>query len=245
MIPSSNSFLPTQQTWTSEPAERQNNIWIVVAAYNEGSRLANTLKSIAERASIVVVDDGSRDNTFAVACGFPVWVLQHPINCGQGAALQTGIDFALSRRAEAIVTFDADGQHDPADLPKMLEPVVSGQADVTLGSRFLGATQNMPWSRRLLLKLAILFTRLTSGLTLTDTHNGFRVFSRKAAQQIRIRQPRMAHASEILDQIAKHKLRYVEVPVTVRYHASTLAKGQSSWDAFRITGHLLAGRFWR
>ena len=176
MTPSSNSFLPTQQTWTSEPAERQNNIWIVVAAYNEGSRLASTLKSVVDRASIVVVDDGSRDNTFEVACGFPVWVLQHPINCGQGAALQTGIDFALSRGAEAIVTFDADGQHDPADLPKMLEPVLSGQADVALGSRFLGGTQNMPWSRLVLLKQAILFTRLTNGLILTDTHNGFRVF---------------------------------------------------------------------
>jgi len=220
-------------------------IWIVVAAYNEGSRLGSTLKSIANHASVVVVDDGSRDNTFDVACAFPVWVLQHPINCGQGAALQTGIDFALSRGAEAIITFDADGQHDPADIPNMLQPVLSGQADVALGSRFLGSTQNMPWSRRLVLKLAILFTRLTNGLTLTDTHNGFRVFSRKAAQQIRIRQPRMAHASEILDQIARHRLRYIEVPVTVRYPAATLAKGQSSWDAFRITGHLLAGRLWK
>jgi glycosyltransferase involved in cell wall biosynthesis len=221
------------------------NVWLVIAAYNEGSRLANTLRSITGQASIVVVDDGSSDDTFEVARSFPVWVLRHPINCGQGAALQTGIDFALAHGAEAIVTFDADGQHDPADLPNMLRPVLSGEADVVLGSRFLGSTQSMPWSRRLLLKLAILFTRLTNGLRLTDTHNGFRVFSRKAAQQIRIRQPRMAHASEILDQIAKHKLRYVEVPVTVRYHASTLAKGQSSWDAFRITGHLLAGRMWK
>jgi glycosyltransferase involved in cell wall biosynthesis len=220
-------------------------VWIVIAAYNEGSRLANTLGSIAAQASIIVVDDGSSDDTFEVARSFPVWVLRHSINCGQGAALQTGIDFALAHGAEAIVTFDGDGQHDVADLPNMLRPVLSGQADVTLGSRFLGSTQNMPWSRRLLLKLAILFTRVTNGLTLTDTHNGFRVFSRKAAQKIRIRQPRMAHASEILDQIAKHKLRYVEVPVTVRYHASTLAKGQSSWDAFRITGHLLAGRMWK
>ena len=221
------------------------SVWIVIAAYNEGGRLVSTLKSITGQASIVVVDDGSSDNTFEVASSLPVWVLRHPINCGQGAALQTGIDFALAHGAEAIVTFDGDGQHDAADLPNMLQPVLSGQADVTLGSRFLGSTQNMPWSRRLLLRLAILFTRLTNGLRLTDTHNGFRVFSRKAAQQIRIRQPRMAHASEILDQIAKHKLRYIEVPVTVRYHTSTLAKGQSSWDAFRITGHLLAGRLWK
>ncbi|XZE51430.1 glycosyltransferase family 2 protein [Planctomycetaceae bacterium SH139] len=221
------------------------DFWIVVAAYNEGSRLANTLKSITGLASIVVVDDGSRDDTFDVACSLPVWVLRHPVNCGQGAALQTGIDFALSHGAEVIVTFDADGQHDATDIPQMVQPVLSGQADVALGSRFLGATKNMPWSRRLLLKLAVVFTRLTNGMMLTDTHNGFRVFSRKAAEQIRIRQPRMAHASEILDQIAKHKLRYVEVPVTVRYHAATLAKGQSSWDAVRISGQLLAGRLWK
>ncbi|QDV12610.1 Undecaprenyl-phosphate mannosyltransferase [Rosistilla oblonga] len=226
-------------------ADERRDVWIVIAAYNEGSRLAATLQSINGRGSIVVVDDGSRDDTYDVACGFPVWVLQHPINCGQGAALQTGIDFALSRGARAIVTFDADGQHDPADLSNMLQPVLNGQADVTLGSRFLGSTQNMPTSRRVVLKLAIWFTRLTNGLMLTDTHNGFRVLSRTAAGRIRIRQPRMAHASEILDQIAKYQLCYVEVPVTVRYHAATLAKGQSSWDAFRITGHLLAGRFWQ
>ena len=229
----------------SNGSSSMNSVWIVIAAYNEGSRLAGTLRAITGQVSIVVVDDGSSDDTFEVARSFPVWVLRHPINCGQGAALQTGIDFALAHGAEAIVTFDADGQHDAGDLPNMLRPVLSGQADVVLGSRFLGSIQNMPWSRRLLLKLAILFTRLTSGLQLTDTHNGFRVFSSKAAQQIRIRQPRMAHASEILDQIASHKLRYVEVPVTVRYHAATLAKGQSSWDALRITGHLLAGRMWK
>ena len=220
-------------------------IWIVIAAYNESNRLATTLKSIGNHAWIVVVDDGSRDDTFKVACSFPVWVLRHSINCGQGAALQTGIDFALSQGADAVITFDADGQHDPADLPQMLQPVLSGQADVALGSRFLGRTANAPWTRRVLLQAAILFTRMTNGLKLTDTHNGFRAFSRRAAQTIRIRQPRMAHASEILDQIAKHRLSYVEVPVTIRYTAETMAKGQSSWDAFRITGHLLAGRFWR
>ncbi|QDS91723.1 Undecaprenyl-phosphate mannosyltransferase [Roseimaritima multifibrata] len=245
MNASSNLGLRPAQTSAGLSGEQPQNVWIVIAAYNEGSRLATTLKSLANCGSVVVVDDGSRDDTFEVACSFPVWVLQHPLNCGQGAALQTGIDFALSQGADAVITFDADGQHDPAELSQMLQPVVSGQVDVALGSRFLGSTQNMPWSRRILLMLAIWFTRLTNGLALTDTHNGFRALSRSAAQQIRIRQPRMAHASEILDQIAKHRLRYVEIPVTVRYHADTLAKGQSSWDAFRITGHLLAGRFWQ
>ncbi len=220
--------------------------WIVIAAYNESERLGKTVAGLLNGGhQIVVVDDGSRDNTFAVAQSLPVWALRHPINCGQGAALQTGIDFALSHDANAIVTFDADGQHDPADVPRILAPVLSGEVDVALGSRFLGSTKNLPWTRSVLLRMAILFTRLTNGLRLTDTHNGFRALSRMAAQQIRIRQPRMAHASEILDQIAQLQLRYREVPVTIRYTQDTLAKGQNSWDAVRITGQLVAGRFWK
>jgi glycosyltransferase involved in cell wall biosynthesis len=227
-------------------ANNLQDLWIVIAAYNEARRIGHTLEGLASTGhTIVVVDDGSSDQTRNVAATYPVWTLQHPINCGQGAALQTGIDFALSRGATVIVTFDADGQHDPADLPKMLEPVLNGSADVALGSRFLGTTSNIPVTRRIVLKLGVLFTRLTSGLKLTDTHNGFRVFSREAAMRIRIRQPRMAHASEILDQIGQRKLRHVEIPVTIRYQTETLAKGQSSWGALKITGHLLAGKVWK
>ncbi|MEM7474847.1 MAG: glycosyltransferase family 2 protein [Planctomycetota bacterium] len=224
----------------------KSKVWIVIAAYNEASRIGETVHGlVSSGCNIVVVDDGSHDATSDVAKSLPVWVLRHPINSGQGAALQTGIDFALSRGAEAIVTFDADGQHDPADLPKMLRPVLNEEVDAVLGSRFLGHAESIPFARRVLLKLAILFTRLTTGLQLTDTHNGFRVFSRSAAQLIRIRQPRMAHASEILDQIAKLKLRHVEVPVTIRYSQDSLEKGQTTWDAVRISGQLLAGRLWK
>jgi polyprenyl-phospho-N-acetylgalactosaminyl synthase len=223
-----------------------SGVWIVIAAYNEAGRLGRTLEGLVTTGhTIVVVDDGSSDQTRLVAAAYPVWTLQHPINCGQGAALQTGIDFALSRNAMAVVTFDADGQHDPADLPKLLEPVLSGLADVALGSRFLGTASNIPVIRRFVLKLGVLFTRLTSGLKLTDTHNGFRVFSHEAATRIRIRQPRMAHASEILHQIGQMKLKHVEIPVTIRYQAETLMKGQSSWGALKITGHLLAGKVWK
>jgi glycosyltransferase involved in cell wall biosynthesis len=218
-------------------------LWVVIAAYNESARIAATLAELAGRApNVVVVDDGSRDDTAAAARRCGVWVLRHPINRGQGAALQTGITFALQRGAELIVTFDADGQHDPADLPALLAPVVSGAADVALGSRFLGRTIGMPTSRRFVLKAAVLFTRVVSRVRVTDAHNGFRALSRKAAQGIRIRQDRMAHASEILDEIRRHGLRFVEVPVTIRYTAATLAKGQSSWNAVRIVWQLLVGR---
>lgn len=219
------------------------NLWVVVPAYNEGARLGATLDELLPRyPNVVVVDDGSRDDTHAVALSRGVWVLRHPINRGQGAALQTGIRFALLKGAGVIVTFDSDGQHDPADIPAIIAPVVNGTADVTLGSRFLGKTVGMPASRRIVLKLAVLFTRVVSRIRVTDTHNGFRAFSREAAQKVRIRQDRMAHASEILDEIKRRELRYEEVPVTIRYTAATLAKGQSSWNAVRIAWQFLVGR---
>ena len=225
---------------------RQPAVWVVIAAYNEESRLQETLSGLCnEDWHIVVVDDGSTDATFQNAQAFPVWVLQHPINCGQGAALKTGIDFALQQGAEVIVTFDADGQHAACEIPDLVNPVLKGDAEVALGSRFLGVAKDIPRLRQLTLKLAILFTRLTSGLKLTDVHNGFRAFSRQAAETIQIRQPRMAHASEILDEIARLGIKYVEVPVTITYRTETLEKGQSSLGALKITGHLLAGRIWK
>ena len=219
------------------------NIWIVMPAYKESSRIRGTLlELLPNHANIVVVNDGSPDDTGAVAKSCGVWVVTHPINRGQGAALQTGIDFALLRGADYIVTFDSDGQHDPADIPAMLAPVRSGEVDLALGSRFLGRTIGMPLSRRILLKAAVLFTRVVSRIAVTDTHNGFRAFSRSAAQALRIRQDRMAHASEILDEIRRLGLRYREVPVTIRYTEATLEKGQSSWNAVRIVWQFLVGK---
>jgi glycosyltransferase involved in cell wall biosynthesis len=220
-----------------------SEVWIVVAAYNEAERLAATLEPLCHRwPHVVVVDDGSSDDTAAIALGHPVWVLRHLFNCGQGAALQTGIDFALRQGAQVIVTFDADGQHDCEDIAGLVESIHKGEADVALGSRFLGSTEGMPWLRRLLLKLGVCFTRLFSGIRVTDTHNGLRALSRAAAERIRISQGRMAHASEILDQIRLHRLRYCEVPVRIRYSVETLAKGQSSWNVVRIVWDLVLGR---
>jgi glycosyltransferase involved in cell wall biosynthesis len=221
-------------------------VWIVIAAYNEGGRLGATLQSLRRYfPNVVVVDDGSADDTHEVALAHGVWALRHVVNCGQGAALQTGMDFALGRGAEVVVTFDADGQHGADDIEQLVEPVHSGRADVALGSRFLGQAVGLPWSRWLVLKLGVHFTRVFSRIDVTDTHNGFRALSRHAAQSIRITQDRMAHASEILEQISQQRLRFCEVPVTIHYSGATLAKGQSSWNALRIVGQLLLGRLIR
>src|SRR5262249_25034634 len=163
-----------------------SDLWVVVAAYNEEPRLAATLAGLRGRGydNVVVVDDGSRDHTREVALASGAWVLRHLLNLGQGAALQTGIRFALDRGAGTVVTFDADGQHDPDQIPALAAPVRDGTADIALGSRFLGQAENIPFTRKLVLKGGVLFTRLFSGIKVTDTHNGFRALSRAAAEKI-------------------------------------------------------------
>lgn len=222
------------------------SIWVVVPAYNEAARLAVTLRPlVALGHEVVLVDDGSVDGTPEVAEAFSVWILRHPMNRGQGAALRTGIAFALEHGADVIVTFDGDGQHDAADIASLIEPVVTGRADVVLGSRFLGRAIGLRAGRRLLLYAARVFTRVLSGVGATDPHNGLRALSRTAAKQVHIVQDGMAHASEIIDEIRKHRLHWCEVPVTVTYTDATLSKGQSSWNAFRIVADLLSGRVMR
>jgi polyprenyl-phospho-N-acetylgalactosaminyl synthase len=172
-------------------------------------------------------------------------VIRHPFNLGQGAALQTGIDYALAQAAEFIVTFDADGQHQVPDIARLVEALLQGHAEVALGSRFLGQALNLPPLRRLLLRAATVFTRLTTGLQVTDTHNGLRAMTRRGAAAIRLRQNRMAHASEWLSQIAASGLRYVERPVTIDYTVYSLAKGQTAADALLILLDLFARRLYR
>ena len=220
-----------------------SNTWIIVPAYNEATRIGRTLQTLLPLyPNVVVIDDGSTDTTRQVAHEAGAWVLRHEVNSGQGASLQTGLDFALRQGADYLVTFDADGQHDPDDIARMLAPLTKGEADVALGSRFLGQTVDMPFTRKLILKAGVLFTRIVSNIKVTDTHNGLRAFTRAAASKLHLVQDRMAHASEILDQIRQQQLRYVEVPVTIRYTADTLAKGQTSMQAVKIAGELLLGR---
>jgi polyprenyl-phospho-N-acetylgalactosaminyl synthase len=221
-------------------------IWVVIAAYNEARVIADVVAGVARRGyQVVVVDDGSVDDTAKRAAASLAHVVHHPLNLGQGAALQTGIDFALQQGADVIVTFDADGQHRAADIERLVAALRESAADFALGSRFLGRAIAISTSRRLLLRAATLFTQLTTGLRLTDTHNGLRAMTRRGATRIRLRQNRMAHASEILAQIAASRLRYVEVPVRIEYTAYSVGKGQRLGDAFTILLDLFARRLTR
>lgn len=219
----------------------------VIPAYCEEKAIAASVADALQFVSaVVVVDDCSKDKTSEEATKAGAYVLRHAVNRGQGAALQTGTRYALEElHADVVVHFDADGQMRGSEIPEIIAPVLAGKADIALGSRFLGKdAENIPFRRKwLTVKPAILLTAFISGMKLTDTHNGFRALSRSAARKIVLTLDRMAHASEIIDQVKVHKLRYVEVPVTIRYTAETLAKGQSFWGGFIVLADLAKHRF--
>ena len=234
----------------SAPVEEEQctdtTVWIVVPAYNEFTTIGEAVRHLREfYSNIVVVDDCSSDRTLHRAQAAGAHGLRHPINLGQGASLQTGISFALQRGATHIVTFDADLQHKAEDVPRLLNAMSARGAEFALGSRFLGSALNLSLLRKLVLKAAVIFTRLTTGMKLTDVHNGIRAMTRRGACSLQIHQNRMAHASEILQQIANSKLPYVEVPVTVEYTEYSRAKGQRLTNSVNIVLELLTGALQR
>src|SRR5262245_49114968 len=214
---------------------------VVIAAYNEGAAIHEVVAGLVRLGwRVVVVDDGSHDDTFRQAQNAGADVLRHILNLGQGAALQTGIDYAVSVGAEAIVTFDADGQHSALDVAKIVNAL--SQADVALGSRFLGQVEGATWRRRALLRLSVVVSNFLSGSRFTDAHCGLRAFRATAVPTLRITQDRMSHASELLRKIVTSGLTVVEVPISIRYTDYSMAKGQSGMQAMRILFDYLVRR---
>lgn len=220
----------------------------VIPAYNEGSRIRKVLLEIAPFVDdIIIVDDGSQDETLDLVKELPnILVLRHAVNRGQGAALRTGTEAAVASGADIIVHIDADGQHNPEDIPKLMQVLEEQGADIVFGSRFLGVSSvGMPWTRKMLLNGAKQFNAFALGIPrrLTDPQSGFRVMKRAAAKQIDFTQDRMAHCSEILQLVTRSNLRWAEAPVEIRYTMDTLAKGQKPADALKIVWELIIGAF--
>jgi glycosyltransferase involved in cell wall biosynthesis len=230
--------------------EEADGTWVVVAAYVVAAyNEAEVIREVVEHllglgVHVVIVDDGSTDGTAARLHGLPVNLVRHPVNLGQGAATQTGMEFAVARGAHYLVTFDGDGQHDERDIPKLIHVLTRDGRDVALASRFLGKeATGITRSKKLLLRLAVRYTQFATGLQLSDAHNGFRAFRAEVAPALRITQNRMAHASEILQNIARAGLSYAEVPTVVRYTGYSKAKGQTGLGAIDILYDLFIGRF--
>ncbi|WP_234736131.1 glycosyltransferase family 2 protein [Tellurirhabdus bombi] len=223
------------------------NIFVIIPAYNEGRVIRQTILSLGYAYQIVVVDDASTDDTRSQLQDLPIYYLRHPINLGQGAALQTGMDFVYQMKGEIAVHFDADGQHNPADIPRFIQKLQEDPLDIVIGSRFLRNedTQRVPFLKRFILKTATVINGLLTGLWLTDAHNGFRVMNRQALERLQLRENRMAHATEILAQVRLNELRLAELDTHVVYTDYSKLKGQSWTNSFNILFDLVVSKYLR
>lgn len=215
--------------------------WVVIPMFNEGTVIRSIVQEVSRAFPFVVcIDDGSDDNSVEQARAGGAAVVQHPVNLGQGASLQTGFDFALRDSAMTeILTFDADGQHQVVDAVEMVAKLRAETLDVVIGSRFLDDRTEMGRLKRLVLRSAAFYTRCTTGMPLTDAHNGLRVLERGLVSRLSIRQNRMAHASELVEQIGALKATWAEHPTHIVYSDYSKAKGQSIWNSVNILVELI------
>ncbi|QMU79344.1 glycosyltransferase family 2 protein [Streptacidiphilus sp. PB12-B1b] len=213
-----------------------HDTWLVIPVYNEEQVIADVVEqALKVFPNIVCVNDGSSDGSAERILGTGAHLVRHPVNLGQGAALQTGLSYALSRPgAEYFVTFDADGQHQTDDAEKLVALLREDAADVVLGSRFIEQSDQVPLLKRMVLRTAAAVSPTARRLKLTDSHNGLRGLNRKAASQLRITMNGMAHASEIVGILARSDLRVAEIPVDILYTDYSRAKGQSLLNGVNI-----------
>ncbi|MFS0893274.1 glycosyltransferase family 2 protein [Microbacterium sp. 179-I 3D2 NHS] len=223
------------------PASPDPHTWVVVPLYNEATVIAGVIAALLPSfPHVVCIDDGSTDGSLDEARRAGAHIVEHPINLGQGAALQTGIDYALAQPGcDYIVTFDADGQHRVEDAVAMVAAARASGAAIVFGSRFLDDRTNPGWMKRVILKTAVWVTNLTTSVKLTDAHNGLRVIRADAARQIQLKQDRMAHATEIVLQLGHTGLPWIEHPVELLYTDYSKSKGQSVLNSVNILVDLI------
>lgn len=227
---------PDRMVDMTAPTHSDTATWVVIPLYNEASVIAEVIQGLVPSfPNVVCVDDGSSDGSAEIARAAGAHLVRHPINLGQGAALQTGIEYALSQPGCAyIVTFDADGQHRVSDAVEMVELARTEDVAIVFGSRFLDDRTNPGWMKKVILKTAVWVTNMSTGLRLTDAHNGLRVIRRDAARLVQLQQDRMAHATEIVLQLGNTGLPWREHPVELLYTDYSKAKGQSVLNSINI-----------
>lgn len=217
---------------------------IGIPAFNESEMIDKVLRSFPKKISkiskidILVVDDGSTDNTGKISRLAGATVLTHLLNRGLGGALKTIFAYARINKYDILVTFDADGQHKASDLPKIIHQVSSGFADVVIGTRWMG-TKIKPITRLLVNKIANIVTFFLFGVYTSDSQSGFRVFNKKAIEMIKLKTDGMEVSSEFFKEIKRHKLRFAEIPIETIYTDYSITKGQRISDAPNILFRLI------
>jgi glycosyltransferase involved in cell wall biosynthesis len=217
------------------------DVAIVIPVFNEAGMIFEVVTEVRKTfINVICVDDGSSDGSGKIARSAGAKTFFHPMNLGQGAALQTGIEAAVSSpKIEYLITFDADGQHSVSDAIAMVERLKQGDVEVVFGSRFLDKRTEVGFLKKIVLKVAVFYTNALSGVKLTDAHNGLRAFTRNVAESIELTHNGMAHATEIVSQISRGKYKYTEIPVHIVYTEYSKAKGQSLWNSVNIIFDLI------
>lgn len=215
---------------------------IIVPAYNEEEVVESVIKQLpnevlGRQINYLVINDGSTDHTEEVLHKIKANFVSHPINRGLGAALGTGLEYAKDNNYDFAVTLDADGQHDPKEIGLIVKPIIEDKADFVIGTRVF--KKGMPLTRKILTFFASLATYTFTGVWTTDSQSGFRAFSKKAIQAIRIDVDRMEVSTEFFNQSRKNRLRYKEIEITPIYTDYSLKKGQNMLNSFNILGKLV------
>lgn len=222
----------------ARPADAQQtngDVWVVIPLYNEATVIANVISDLLPTfPNVVCIDDGSTDGGGEIARSAGSQIVSHPINLGQGAALQTGFEYAIERDAKYVVTFDADGQHRVEDAQTMVQRARAENLAIVFGSRFLDDRTQPGFLKKIVLKTAVTVTNWTTKTRLTDAHNGLRVIREDALRRVHLKQDRMAHGTEIIAQLGRTGLPYAEEPVEVLYTEYSKAKGQSLLNSVNI-----------
>lgn len=224
---------------------------ISIPAYNEGKVINKVLAKIPKKLNfinkleVVVIDDGSVDDTSVIALNNGVLLVKHILNRGLGASLKTAFELAKKKQVDILITLDADGQHNPGDIRELIGPIIKKQADVVIGSRLLKGYESMPVSRRFINLLANGVTCLMSGIWSTDSQSGFRAFSKKAINRIELITQGMEVSSEIFREIKNNDLVYKEIPIKPIYTKYSLDKGQRLLNAPNVLYKLLIRIFRR
>ena len=217
-------------------------IFVVVPAYNEEKTIAKVIEDLMKMGlEIVVVDDGSNDDTYNIVESIikekkHVLLLRHLLNRGLGAALRTGIEAALMEDPDVVVTFDADGQHDPQDILNVSRPIVNGEADVVIGERNF---KEMPSSKKFGNEVMNIITMMFYGIKVKDSQSGLRAFNKKAAETIIINARDYGVSSEIIGEVKRHELRLKEVPIKTIYTDYSMTKGTNTSEGLKILARLI------
>ncbi|MBD3362733.1 glycosyltransferase [Candidatus Dojkabacteria bacterium] len=214
----------------------KNNIFIILPAYNEATRIGKVIKKIKKEGfkNIIVVDDGSTDQTSLIAKKLDAYVISHMINLGPGAATQTGFTAALNKNAAIVVTIDADGQHNPKDIHKLVQPILDQEADIVFGSRIKKKGNQIPFIRKTFNFIANIITLLLSSLWLTDSQTGFKALNKKALSNIHLTTNGFEFCTELITQLRNREFEFQEVPIDVTYTQDSLNKGQNFASGINI-----------